>query len=94
MKPNFRRVHYYNYILQTNNSKKINNSTHVGRMLEQVICLNYSLAIQAWDTSMQLVLKYIPEGGKKNIFSVSTYFLFEIYIILTIEFLSLFFTPK
>lgn len=42
------------------------NSTHVGRMLEQVICLNYSLAIQAWDTLMQLVLKYTPEGEKKK----------------------------
>lgn len=63
-------------------------------MLEQVICLNYSLAIQAWDTLMQLVLKYTPKGEKKNIFSVNMYFLFEIEILLSIEFLSPFFTRK
>lgn len=63
-------------------------------MLEQAICLNYSLAIQAWDTLMQLVLKCTPEGEKKNTFSVNIYFLFEIEILLTIEFLSLFFTLK
>lgn len=33
-------------------------------MLEQAICLNYSLAIQAWDTLMRLVLKYTPKGEK------------------------------
>lgn len=59
-------------------------------MPEQAICLNYSLAIQAWDTLMQLVLKYTPEGEKKNTFNVNIYALVEIEILLTIEVLSLF----
>lgn len=46
------------------------NSTHVGMMLEQVICLNCLLAIQASDTLMQLVLKYTPAEKKKSIFNV------------------------
>lgn len=38
-------------------------------MLEQVICLNCLLAIQASDTLMPLVLKYTPEEKKKSIFN-------------------------
>lgn len=55
------------YLYFTNKQQKSKyNSTHVGMMLERVICLNCLLAIQASDTLMQLVLKYTPEEKKEK----------------------------